>query len=319
MVTLFQCIVPLIATHKIPLLIFYTVTCLGDSPDKLYMYLFIDRNQNILDMLRLLIILSLLRRAYFSEIVAQGDTDVVVGQDASFSCTLPNPSGVKHVTWQRVRADQSVQILATFSERFQDNVDKEYASKVTLTRASFNSTSIEIKNTTFEDEACYICSFKVYPSGPIRKTMCLTVKGITEITAEVNSSPTSDTNVVVSCSATGKPAPTIQWKSAENEMNFMSNNFTNLNLDSSTTITSNITLPLSQFHGKYVECLVQSDNVEKSYQIYVPRQDDHNENKVTLRSYIIPMLVVVIFSIVVIAFYLHTKLNNKDQKSACTA
>ncbi|KAK9980659.1 hypothetical protein ABG768_000251 [Culter alburnus] len=273
----------------------------------------------MLDMLRLLIILSLLRRAYFSEIVAQGDTDVVVGRDASFSCTLPNPSGVKHVTWQRVRADQSVQILATFSERFQDNVDKEYASKVTLTRASFNSTSIEIKNTTFEDEACYICSFKVYPSGPIRKTMCLTVKGITEITAEVNSSPTSDTNVVVSCSATGKPAPTIQWKSAENEMNFMSNNFTNLNLDSSTTITSNITLPLSQFHGKYVECLVQSDNVKKSYQIYVPQQDDDEENKVTLRSYIIPMLVVVIFSIVVIAFYLHTKLNNKDQKSACTA
>lgn len=101
----------------------------------------------------------------------------MVGRDASFSCTLPNPSGVKHVTWQRVRADQSVQILATFSERFQDNVDKEYAGKVTLTRASLNSTSIEIKNTTFEDEACYICSFKVYPSGPIRKTMCLAVKG----------------------------------------------------------------------------------------------------------------------------------------------
>ncbi|XP_048053833.1 OX-2 membrane glycoprotein-like [Megalobrama amblycephala] len=262
----------------------------------------------MLCLLNLIVILSFINRAYLSEIVAQGDTDVVVGRDASFSCTLPNPSGVKHVTWQRVRADQSVQILATFSERFQDNVDKEYADKVTLTRASLNSTSIEIKNTTFEDEACYICSFKVYPSGPIRKTMCLTVKGISEITAEMNPSPSSD-QVVVSCSATGKPAPTIQWKSTEEERNFLSNDFTTLNKDSSTTITSNITFSLSQFHGKYVECLAQSDGVEKSYQIYVSQQDD-KVNNTTQRSYIITSVIIVMTIVVIVIFVicLHTKL-----------
>jgi len=37
------------------------------------------------------------------------------------------------------------------------------------------------------------------------------------------------------------------------------------------------------------------------------------ENNVTLRKYIIPMFVVVIFSIVIIAFYLHTKLNGKQK------
>lgn len=104
----------------------------------------------------------------------------MLGQDASLSCTLPFASGVKHVTWQRVRnvrTHEVVQNLATFSEQFQDNVDEQYVGKVHLTLATFNSTSIEIKNTTFEDEACYICSFKVYPSGPIRKTLCFTVKG----------------------------------------------------------------------------------------------------------------------------------------------
>ncbi|XP_077061341.1 OX-2 membrane glycoprotein-like isoform X2 [Siphateles boraxobius] len=257
--------------------------------------------------------------SYLSDIVARGDTDVVLGQDASLSCTLlPFASGVKQVTWQRVRTHENLQTLATFSEQFQDNVAEEYVGKVTLTLATFNSTSITIKNTTFEDEACYICSFKVYPSGPKRKTLCLTVKGISEITAEVNPSPTSDSDVVVSCSATGKPTPTIQWKSSETEMNFfMSNNFTNLNEGSSTTITSNITIPLSQFHGKYVECLAQSDGVEKRFQIYMPK-DDNKEN-VTLRKYIIPMLVVAIFSIFIIAFYLHTKLNDKNKKSACAA
>ncbi|XP_016347334.1 OX-2 membrane glycoprotein-like [Sinocyclocheilus anshuiensis] len=155
---------------------------------------------------------------------------------------------------------------------------------------------------------------------PKRQTLCLTVKGISEITASVNPAPSSDPDVVVSCSATGKPAPTIFWKSAEKELNnFRSSNFTTLNKDSSTTITSNLTLPLSQFHGKYVECVAQSDGIEKSVQIFVP-DEDNTENKVTIRNYIIPMLVLIIISIVIIVTYLHTKLNDKeDQKSACLA
>ncbi|XP_067298918.1 nectin-3-like [Pseudorasbora parva] len=252
----------------------------------------------MLCLLNLILILSFISKAYLSDIISRGDTDVAFGQDASFSCTLPFASGVKHVTWQRVRADESVQTLATFSEQFKDNVDKEYVGKVTFTLASFNSTSIEIKNTTFEDEACYICSFKVYPSGPKRKTFCLTVKGISEITADVNPSPTSDADVVVSCSATGKPAPSIQWKSSEKELkHFSSHHFTNLNEDSSTTITSNITLPLSQFRGKHVECLAKSDSVESGFPIYVP------QDKATPRSYIITFSVIIVMIIVVTVIF----------------
>ncbi|XP_056120511.1 OX-2 membrane glycoprotein-like [Rhinichthys klamathensis goyatoka] len=264
----------------------------------------------MLCLLNLILILSFINRAYLSDIVAQGDTDVVLGQDASLSCTLPFVSGVKQVTWQRVRTHENVQTLATFSEQFQDNVDEEYVGKVTLTLATFNSTSIKIKNTTFEDEACYICSFKVYPSGPKRKTLCLTVKGISEITAEVNPSPTSDSDVVVSCSATGKPTPTIQWKSSEKDLkHFSSKNFTTLNKDSSTTITRNITIPLSQFHGKYVECLAQSDSVEKRFQIYVPQDDEANNT--TPRSYIITFSVIIVMTIVITVIFvicLHTRL-----------
>ncbi|KAG1961295.1 OX-2 membrane glycoprotein-like [Pimephales promelas] len=261
-------------------------------------------------LLNLILILSFINRAYLSDIVAQGDTDVVLGQDASLSCTLPFMSGVKQVTWQRVRTHKDVQTLATFSEQFQDNVLEDYVGKVTLTLATFNSTTITIKNTTFEDEACYICSFKVYPSGPKRKTLCLTVKGISEITAEVNPSPTSESDVVVSCSATGKPTPTIQWKSSEKDLkHFTSKNFTTLNKDSSTTITSNITIPLSQFHGKFVECLAQSGSVEKMFQIYLPQDDEANNT--TPRSYIITFSVIIVMAIVITVIcviYLHPKL-----------
>ncbi|XP_051557957.1 OX-2 membrane glycoprotein-like isoform X2 [Myxocyprinus asiaticus] len=227
-------------------------------------------------MLCLLIISSFITGAYPSDILAQGDKTALFGQDASLSCALPNASGVKQVTWQRVRADERVQTLATFSERFKDHVDYQYVGKVNFTVASFNSTSIVIKNVTFEDEACYICSFQVYPVGPKRETLCLTIKGISEITATVSPAPNSEPNITVSCSATGKPTPILKWKSTEKELNlklFRSHNFTALNNDSSSTTTSNLTLPMSKFQGKYLECVAESGSVEDSFPIHVLGDD----------------------------------------------
>uniref|UniRef100_A0A671RXP5 Si:dkey-31e10.5 n=1 Tax=Sinocyclocheilus anshuiensis TaxID=1608454 RepID=A0A671RXP5_9TELE len=256
------------------------------------------------------------------KIVAQGDTVVVFGQDASFSCTLSDASNVKQVTWQRVRDQEPVQTLATFSELFKDHVDDQYVGKVTFTAVSVNSTSIEIKNATFEDEACYICSFKVYPFQPKRQTLCLEYMQPI-IHSSVNPALSSDPDVVVSCSATGKPTPTIHWKSAEKELNnFRLSNFTTLNKDSSTTITSNLTLPLSQFHGKYVECVAQSDSMEKSSQIYVPEVEykgnrfnmDIGSNRITF--YIITVSVLIVMAVVVIVIIVicsHTRLKSKQQ------
>ncbi|XP_059407491.1 OX-2 membrane glycoprotein-like [Carassius carassius] len=246
----------------------------------------------------LILILSIINRVYLSEIIARGDTGVEFGQDASFSCTLPDASAVKQVTWQRVRDQEPVQTLATYSALFNDYVDDQYVGKVIFTTASVNSSSIEIKNTTFDDEACYICSFKVYPFQPKRQTLCLAIKGISEITASVNPALSSDPDVVVSCSATGKPTPTIHWKSAEKELDNFSSNFKTLNKDSSTTVTSNLTLPLSQFHGLYVECVAKSDSMEKSIRINV--SEDHNKVNATPRSYIITVSVLIIMAVVVI-------------------
>lgn len=68
-----------------------------------------------------------------------------------------------------------------------------------------------------------------------------------------------------------------------------------------------------------MECVAQSDGIEKSDQIYVP-DEDYKENKVTLRNYIIPMLVSIFISIVIFVIYRHAKLNDKEHlKSACMA
>lgn len=256
-----------------------------------------------------MIILILLRR----DIISNGETTVSFGHNALLSCGLSNPSGVKLVTWERMRNGDYAETVATFSERYKDYVHDQYIGKVTIT-ASFNSSTIEIKNVTFEDEACYICSFRAYPLGPTRKTFCLTVKGISEITASVNSS-SSDSDVTVSCSATGKPTPILQWKSTEKDVNLSASKMlTKLNIDGSNTTTSVLKLPLSQFHGKYVECVAQSDDIEKRSQISLLDKENNDEEKsVTLRNYTITILLLLIISIVVITIFLYVRLKDKAE------
>uniref|UniRef100_A0A4W5RLA5 Ig-like domain-containing protein n=1 Tax=Hucho hucho TaxID=62062 RepID=A0A4W5RLA5_9TELE len=107
---------------------------------------------------------------------AKGDTRVDFNADASYTCTHADPTGVLQVTWQRLFKDDSVENLATYSKRFGAQIIDPHRGKVVFTEASLNSTSITVKNVTWADEACYICSFNVYPSGSIRKQTCLTVQ-----------------------------------------------------------------------------------------------------------------------------------------------
>lgn len=99
------------------------------------------------------------------------------GDSRSLSCSLPDASGVKQVTWQRLGRDQSVVTMATFSENFRAQVTEAYADKVEVLLAKLNHTTIEIRNITFSDEGCYVCTFNVYPSGTERRKTCLSVQG----------------------------------------------------------------------------------------------------------------------------------------------
>uniref|UniRef100_A0A674BQC3 OX-2 membrane glycoprotein-like n=1 Tax=Salmo trutta TaxID=8032 RepID=A0A674BQC3_SALTR len=107
---------------------------------------------------------------------ARGDTRVDFNADASYTCTHADSTGVLQVTWQRLFKDDSVENLATYSKRFGAQIIDPHRGKVVFTEASLNSTSITVKNVTWADEACYICSFNVYPSGSRRKQTCLTVQ-----------------------------------------------------------------------------------------------------------------------------------------------
>uniref|UniRef100_A0A3B5AAK8 Immunoglobulin V-set domain-containing protein n=1 Tax=Stegastes partitus TaxID=144197 RepID=A0A3B5AAK8_9TELE len=76
---------------------------------------------------------------------------------------------VLQVTWQRLYADESIENLATYSKRFGQQVNDPYKRKVIFTEASLSSTSISLKEVSWADESCYICSFNVYPDGSKRR------------------------------------------------------------------------------------------------------------------------------------------------------
>lgn len=85
--------------------------------------------------------------------------------------------GVQQVTWQRLSKDASIQNLATYSKQFGQQVNSPFRDKVFFTEASLGSSSITLKNVTWYDDSCYICSFNAFPSGSKQQQTCLEVQG----------------------------------------------------------------------------------------------------------------------------------------------
>lgn len=90
---------------------------------------------------------------------------------------LYHSADVLQVTWQRLYEDNSIENLATYSKRFGEQVNDPYQERIIFTEASLHSTSITVRNLTWADESCYVCSFNAYPEGSKRHQTCLKVQG----------------------------------------------------------------------------------------------------------------------------------------------
>ncbi|KAF3857257.1 hypothetical protein F7725_009116 [Dissostichus mawsoni] len=201
-------------------------------------------------MLLILTLNALLFTASMSQITGYGNTTVAYGRDSKYGCAVADPTGVLQVTWQRLFPDRSIENLATYNRRFGEHVNDPYRGKVIFTEAMLSSSSITLANVTWADESCYICSFNVYPDG---------------FKTEVHA-PSSDPEeeeeeeeVVFSCSATGKPAPTIQWEIPSEATHTHRQPITTVaNGDKTFTSSSNITLRLPAGWEGHVDCLLNS-------------------------------------------------------------
>uniref|UniRef100_A0A3B4B0N1 Ig-like domain-containing protein n=1 Tax=Periophthalmus magnuspinnatus TaxID=409849 RepID=A0A3B4B0N1_9GOBI len=120
--------------------------------------------------------------------------------------------------------------------------------KIRFTQASLRSSSITVANLTWADESCYVCLFNAYPSGSKLHQTCLKLSGESE---------NKDSHVVFSCSATGKPAPKIQWEYSQDvTVVAKSQTLVLTNDDQSLTSSRNLTLQLYPDWSGDVHCLI---------------------------------------------------------------
>ncbi|XP_029306179.1 OX-2 membrane glycoprotein-like isoform X5 [Cottoperca gobio] len=83
-----------------------------------------------------------------------------------------------------------------------------FKEKWTVEAAGLQNCSIVIRNLTEQDEGCYHCLFNTYPEGALTGTTCLQIYELHEPILHVGESNSAE-EALVSCSATGRPAPTV--------------------------------------------------------------------------------------------------------------
>ncbi|XP_033480018.2 uncharacterized protein LOC117255335 [Epinephelus lanceolatus] len=173
----------------------------------------------------------------------------VVGEEALLNCQLMQPKDVLQVTWQKILPDKK-QNVATYTEYFGEKVNRDFRDKVEFKYAGLQNSSIVIRRVTEEDEGCYHCLFNTYPDGALTGSTCLQLYELHEPVLHVRES-NSPEEAVVSCSATGRPAPTVRLTVPH----YNSTSVTNTN--ATVTVTATAVLPRLHGNSTQVGCAVR--------------------------------------------------------------
>lgn len=92
-------------------------------------------------------------------------------------CNLTNPADVLQITWQKIQ-DSLPQNIGTYSSKYGEKILPPYIDRLYFKVIEPNSSSITIREVTFEDEACYKCLFNVFPYGSHGGQICLNIISI---------------------------------------------------------------------------------------------------------------------------------------------
>ncbi|XP_035983799.1 OX-2 membrane glycoprotein-like isoform X2 [Fundulus heteroclitus] len=176
-----------------------------------------------------------------------------VGEDAPLSCLLLETKDVQQVTWQKVLGNKERNI-GSYSEYFGQTVNSDFKDKVQFTEAGLQKTSIVIRNVTEQDEGCYLCLFNTFPDGALTGRTCLEVYELHGPVLDVSRS-SSPAGSVVSCSATGRPAPTVTLTAPQQNLSLSLYNTTRVS-NSNGTVTVTTTALLSASSSTQVGCSV---------------------------------------------------------------
>ncbi|XP_028256138.1 OX-2 membrane glycoprotein-like isoform X1 [Parambassis ranga] len=193
--------------------------------------------------------------------ISSGQTSVIqteqtvlaaLGGEAHLQCRLTQSKVVHHVTWQRIGPEGEVD-MASYDEHFGKAVNKEFREKVEFIEAALQSCSIVIREVMEQDEGCYHCLFNS-PEGSFTGRTCLQLYELHPPVLHVRASD-STAESAVSCSATGRPAPTVTLTVTQPDLHF--SHYSTLGVNNTNgTVTVTTTAVLSGLHrnGAQVGC-----------------------------------------------------------------
>ncbi|XP_065808017.1 OX-2 membrane glycoprotein isoform X2 [Labrus bergylta] len=201
-----------------------------------------------------LFVLTVSQKASLRVILTQRNVKAQPGEESSFRCQLMSPRDVIQVTWQKYLQD-TTKIIATDNKYSGQRVEPEFSSRVVFKDTGLQNSSIVIREVTEQDEGCYCCLFDTYPDGALDATTCLKLYELHGPVLHVRESNSSE-EVVVSCSATGRPAPTVTITLPHQDLNFHNTSVSVRNNNSTVTVTETAVLSRRHDNSTQVGCTV---------------------------------------------------------------
>ncbi|XP_044200752.1 OX-2 membrane glycoprotein-like [Thunnus albacares] len=243
-------------------------------------------------------ILGVFPKGLTAVIQTQQTVMAAVGEDVHLSCQLMESKEVLQVTWQKPSPDGKKKDLAGYSERFGKKVNPGFQGKVEFKDAGLQKCSIVIRKVMEQDEGCYLCLFNTYPEGSQTGTTCLQLYELHEPILQIRESNSTE-ETVVSCSATGRPAPTVTLNVPQQDLYF-SNNSTDSVTNTNGTITVTTTAVLSGFYRKdtQVGCAARLLSVPEIQVFVIKRSsaDGFNDESGSIKNFtLIAALFMIVF------------------------
>ncbi|XP_026217885.1 uncharacterized protein LOC113163461 isoform X3 [Anabas testudineus] len=255
-----------------------------------------------------------------------------VGEEAHFSCQLMDSKDVLQVTWQKV-LPEGEKNMAKYNEHYGQSVNSDFRDKVKFKDVGLKNCSIVIRNITEQDEGCYLCLFNCYPDGALTGRTCLQLYELHEPILHVRESNSPEESVV-SCSVTGRPAPTVTLTVSQQHLNLSHYHTVTVN-NTDATVTVTTTAVLSGFHGDSIQvgCAVRVlSGPQKEVFVMIPEvkstsadgsdEESESENR-DFRNRSVLLTVFVIFGsslVFIVLYFIRTRTTvNKQENDPVTA
>ncbi|XP_013121472.2 OX-2 membrane glycoprotein [Oreochromis niloticus] len=259
----------------------------------------------------LLSLLAVFSNALTAVIQTQQTVLAAVGEDAEFSCQLLETKDVLQVTWQKISHDVEENV-ATYSKQFGQRVNDGFIDKFEFKHTGLQNCSIVIRNVTEQDEGCYHCLFNTYPEGSFTGRTCLQVYELHEPVVDVRESNSTE-EWVVSCSATGRPAPTVTLSVSQQDLNFTQYNTVSVsNTNATFTVTTTAVLSGSRKHSTQVGCAARVLSAPHREVMVTIHEVQHTSDHEYDSSWIIVFTAVAVLLCVILLFSVLVK--EKDKK-----